>query len=270
MAGPGGQEPVSSGLKVRLISALVMLPFAVGLVFWGGLAFQMLLAVAFVLMYREWLLLCHCPRTERLVWLLGGSFLVLTGIGQINGSGTGPWLMAILLLSGLSILVGALIGRPSLRWAAFGLVYTALPVLALAWLRAEPDGLALVAWTFLAVWATDVGGYFAGRFIGGPKLLPRVSPKKTWAGLLGGMALAAVAGTLISLVFGYGDWARLAWLSALLAVWAQTGDMLESGVKRHFGAKDSGHLIPGHGGILDRVDGLVFVAPLIAVMMALG
>ena len=124
-------------------------------------------------------------------------------------------------------------------------------------------------WTLLVVWATDVGGYFAGKGIGGPRLAPRLSPKKTWAGLVGGMVLAIGAASLFADFVSLASLELLAPAAAVLAVWSQVGDITESAVKRYFEAKDSGSLIPGHGGLLDRVDGLVFVAPAVALFLAL-
>jgi phosphatidate cytidylyltransferase len=123
-------------------------------------------------------------------------------------------------------------------------------------------------WLLLVVWTTDIGAYFAGRSIGGPKLAPRISPGKTWAGLVGGMAAAGLVGGLLTALAGAGFWLA-AGLGALLAAVAQAGDLFESRLKRHAGVKDSGHLIPGHGGLLDRIDGLVFAAPTFALVVAL-
>jgi len=142
-----------------------------------------------------------------------------------------------------------------------------LPVLSLVWIRAL--GWQTLLWTLGIVWATDIGAYAAGRAIGGPKLLPRVSPKKTWAGLAGGVLSAALVGAYAARWSGMGI-AGLSLLSAGLAVVAQAGDLAESWVKRYFGVKDSSGIIPGHGGVLDRVDGLLAVAPVVAaVCMAL-
>ena len=170
------------------------------------------------------------------------------------------------------ILLGALMIRfnmlKTVGWWLVGVGYVAAPMLALAWLRDLDHGL-LVLWVFFIVWATDIGGYFFGKAIGGPKLAPKLSPKKTWAGLLGGMAFSIAVGLLLHFVFGLvGGLFVIVIASGLLAAWAQAGDLLESGIKRHFGVKDSGGLIPGHGGLLDRVDGLVFVAPAVALLLA--
>jgi phosphatidate cytidylyltransferase len=151
--------------------------------------------------------------------------------------------------------------------AAGGVIYVGLPALALVWLRNHvPGGAEHVLWLFLVVWATDIFAYFAGRSIGGAKLAPSISPGKTWAGLYGGMAGAGLTGGVVALAFGAGFWPASV-LAALLAVVAQIGDLFESALKRRAGVKDSGHLIPGHGGLLDRIDGLVFAAPLFAAVV---
>jgi phosphatidate cytidylyltransferase len=132
---------------------------------------------------------------------------------------------------------------------------------ALVWLRGDVGGARLILWLMATVWATDIGAFFAGRLIGGPKLAPRISPKKTWAGLIGAMASAGLVGIVADFsVPGAPGAAVLAAAGAVMAVVAQAGDLGESWVKRHFGAKDSSALIPGHGGLLDRVDGLLAAA----------
>ena len=150
------------------------------------------------------------------------------------------------------------------RWAGNGTLYVALPLVALGWMRGLPDGAILVFWTFLSVWATDVGGYFFGKGIGGPKLAPKISPKKTWAGFLGGAFLSVVVSVVLALIMSWGNLALIALIGFAVATVAQIGDLFESSIKRAFDVKDSGELIPGHGGILDRVDGLVFAAPVMA------
>jgi phosphatidate cytidylyltransferase len=160
--------------------------------------------------------------------------------------------------------------RPAARVA--GLVYVIGAVLALLWLRHQPDyGRETVVWVVACVWATDIGGYFVGRSVGGAKLAPSISPGKTWAGLVGGMAFAAVASALAGLVFGLGDTWSLALFGAIFGAVGQAGDLLESHAKRQAGVKDSGRLIPGHGGILDRVDGLMAVLVVVVlVRLAVG
>ncbi|HEV2043670.1 MAG TPA: phosphatidate cytidylyltransferase, partial [Sphingomicrobium sp.] len=154
-------------------------------------------------------------------------------------------------------------------WITAGVVYALFPALALLWLRDRaPQGMELVFWVFIVTWTTDIGAYFAGRAIGGPRLAPSISPNKTWAGLVGGMVSAGLAG-----------WAwtqyvmlplSLIWLAPTFAAAAQGGDLFESWLKRRAGAKDSGTMLPGHGGILDRLDGLVVVAALTAMFQIGG
>jgi phosphatidate cytidylyltransferase len=150
-----------------------------------------------------------------------------------------------------------LIARGKFVWAATGFAYAAAALLASILVRKDlAHGFSALMFVLLVVWATDIGGYFAGRGIGGPKLWPRVSPKKTWAGAFGGFAasLAVAAGFA---AFGIGKAVPLLLVSAILSVVSQAGDLFESAVKRRFGVKDSSHLIPGHGGLLDRLDGFV-------------
>lgn len=141
-------------------------------------------------------------------------------------------------------------------WRIAGLFYIAIPMLAMIALRDGARGFGLIMWVFTVVWATDIMAYFTGRLVGGPKLIPFISPKKTWSGLMGGVTAAMMVGIATALLAD-SSIDRLMWLSGLMAIIAQVGDLIESGLKRYFGVKDSGSLIPGHGGILDRVDGMV-------------
>ena len=154
-------------------------------------------------------------------------------------------------------------------WYASGFVYALLPALALLWIRErDAHGLELLLWVFLVTWSTDIGAYFVGRAVGKRKLAPSISPGKTVEGLVGGMAVAAVVGGAFALVMGLGK--PLLILAPLFALAAQAGDLFESGMKRRAGVKDSGTWLPGHGGVLDRLDGLVPVAVLTALAQLSG
>ena len=159
-------------------------------------------------------------------------------------------------------------------WQAAGFVYALVPALALLWIRERFQvggtamGLELLLWVFVTTWSVDIGAYFAGRTIGGPRLAPRISPNKTWAGLIGGMLAAAVFGGLWASVLQLPS--ILVLLAAPFAAAAQGGDLFESWLKRRAGIKDSGSWLPGHGGALDRLDGLVVVATLTALAMLMG
>jgi phosphatidate cytidylyltransferase len=179
----------------------------------------------------------------------------------------GSWAFALLVVVGAGVAAWEwtrLVGR-SATWLAAGLLYIGVPAVAIIWLRGQDRETAF--WLLLVVWATDSLAYAAGRLIGGWKLMPSVSPKKTWAGLAGGVIGAAAVGgaTAWGLHLAIDPW-LLAVASAVLALVSQAGDLLESAVKRHFHAKDSSNLIPGHGGVLDRIDGLMAAAPAAAVL----
>jgi phosphatidate cytidylyltransferase len=195
-----------------------------------------------------------------------------------------PIALAALLAGGLpfAILVAlvALIGLwewiaitgSRVLWMGFGLVYLAVPAAGLILLRQAPSpaGWAALLLILAVVWATDIAAYFVGRGIGGPKLWPRVSPQKTWSGAFGGLAAAIVAGGLVTALSGISGFLVGAALAAPLSIAAQAGDLFESAVKRRFGVKDSGTIIPGHGGVLDRVDGVLGAAWLAVLLAALG
>ena len=154
-------------------------------------------------------------------------------------------------------------------WYLSGFVYALLPALALLWVRErDAHGLDLLIWMFIVTWSTDIGAYFAGRRFGRRKLAPRISPNKTVEGLIGGIVAATLLGGAWAVAVGLG--AALLALAPILAIAAQAGDLFESGMKRRAGVKDSGHWLPGHGGVLDRLDGLVPVAVLTAAAQLIG
>ncbi len=267
-------------LRRRVVAALVLLPVVLGAVWAGDVWFRLLLAVAGLIAGLEWSMMLFATTRARSALL--GAF-ALAGLGLLLAPADMPlgraylWFVVPGLLVGLA---GRLSGRPAFVWSGFVFAWTWLALVSFAWLRARPegDGLFWTIWVLLTVWATDIGGYFAGHAIGGPRLAPRISPKKTWAGLAGGMALAALAAVLVGstgvpsapapTASSVSVLALHALAGAGTAVVAQGGDLLESAVKRHFGIKDSSRLIPGHGGLLDRIDGLLAAAPLVAVVLA--
>jgi len=157
------------------------------------------------------------------------------------------------------------------RWCGAGVLYIVVPALALLWLRGDPDwGRVCVLWLFAVVWATDIGAYLAGRRFGGPLLAPKTSPHKTWAGALGGIAAALAVSALAAPIAAPTHPFALVAFGAVLSVAAQLGDLLESAIKRHFHVKDTSHVIPGHGGVFDRVDGLLLAAPVAAASLWTG
>ena len=260
----------SSDLATRAIAGIVMIAVAVAALYAGGRPFWLLTTAAALPMMAEWSGLMRLRRlrislatlTVAVVMLLAGSalglfqFLVSSAHSVAEVAG---WAMA----AGLALALAT--ARPRL---GAGVAYVTLPAIALLFLRAETQGLGLALWTFVVVWGTDIGAYFAGRGIGGPKLSPAISPNKTWAGLGGGVVVALLAGYVLATSLSLPG--PLLWLGAPMAVLAQIGDLFESWLKRRAGVKDSGRLLPGHGGVLDRLDGLVPVAIAIAALRVLG
>lgn len=250
-----------SDLATRAMAGLVMIAVALAALWFGGIAFWLLASAAALLMLAEWAGLMRASRLWIGLSLAGLGFALLVA-GPI-GAGVGQ--RAVALLVALAIGIAALARRPRL---GAGLLYAGLPAFGLLFLRGQPDGLALTLWTLAVVWATDIGAYFSGRAIGGPKLAPALSPNKTWAGLGGGVLAALLVGLAIAAGFGLPP--TLLLLGAPMAVLAQIGDLFESWLKRKAGVKDSGRLLPGHGGALDRLDGVVPVAALMGLLAAMG
>lgn len=260
-------------LRVRVLSALVLALPALAAVYVGGLLFDLLLGIVVLLMAFEWDRLCAGPRgasakaNDPATWALVAAILAVIVAALLRVPALALWLT----LAGFAavFLIARGIDRRAPLLQALGALYIGIPFVALVWLRADPAvGAVTVFWLLGIVWATDTGALFAGRSIGGPKLAPVISPNKTWAGLAGGMLAAAIVGGAFALWLGSAV-APAALISAGLAVVAQAGDLVESLVKRHFGVKDSGTIIPGHGGIFDRVDGLLAVAPVWALVVLL-
>ena len=178
--------------------------------------------------------------------------------------GGSAWLVCIgLVTAGMAAEWVGMCGRGRQWLWMVGAAYIGPAVAALVWLRGLPDGLAWVVFLAAIVWSGDIGAYFFGRTLGGPRLAPRISPGKTWSGALGGTACAVAAGIVAG---PHHRWVQAACLAVVLSVVAQLGDLLESAAKRYFGVKDSGRLIPGHGGLLDRLDGVLTAAPVAALL----
>lgn len=256
------QKDTNSGLMPRILSAMVMAPVAVAAVWFGSPYFDILLFVFSAGMMWEWSRM-SAPGHYTAISVVNA---VALGVAMLMyQTGQAEYIMMPLAIS--AIIAAA---RSGANWliAGFGVLYVSLGALAALWLRThDADGLLIIMWLFFLVWATDTGGYAFGKIIGGPKLAPRFSPKKTWAGLLGGMACAGVIGGLVT-YFSSGtlDWIIIA-VSMILAVVAQIGDLGESALKRRFKVKDSSNLIPGHGGLLDRADGMLSVFPVAFVII---
>lgn len=252
-------ESASRNLVMRVAVAAVLIPLAVAIAYAGGWLWAALVTAAAIGLFVEWLSVVGLASAVALS-IRGGVALALGGIcfalGRID---------AALIVLGLG-LISVLWTAPERRgWAAAGFCYAAAAEIASVLLRLDPaKGFAALIFVLFIVWVTDSGGYFAGRGIGGPKLWPSVSPKKTWAGAIGGFA-ASLAVAIGFAAFDLGRTVPLLISAAILSVASQLGDLFESAVKRRFGVKDSSHIIPGHGGLMDRLDGFVAAVVLAAI-----
>lgn len=255
---PGPGPGRASDLSRRIVVGILLIAVAVAALVAGGTIFWILISIASLLMLSEWADLAGAERTHKRIAMFSASI----PLAILSPLAAGPGFFALGLVAAATFFTGIVTQRAQL---AAGVIYVSLPAMALLFIRAENNGLVLAFWTLALVWATDTGAYFAGRAIGGPKLMPAVSPSKTWAGLGGGMIASLLAG------LAFARWGALplglALSSLVLAVVAQGGDLFESALKRRAGVKDSGTLLPGHGGVLDRLDGLVPVAPMVALLI---
>ncbi|WGS17122.1 MULTISPECIES: phosphatidate cytidylyltransferase [unclassified Bradyrhizobium] len=244
-------EQGSRNLVMRVVAALVLAPVAIALAYAGGIAWSLLVTVAAIGLFVEWLMVTGLARKFRVV-APGVVVLLLVGLCLMVGRSEAA--LVVLVVGAVAL---ALIPGVRRHWATAGLIYAGAAEIAAILVRLDPaKGFAALMFVLLVVWVTDIGGYFAGRSIGGPKLWVRVSPKKTWAGAIGGFVASLLVAAGFA-AFEIGTTGPLLVLGAALSVVSQLGDLFESAVKRRFGVKDSSHIIPGHGGLLDRLDGFV-------------
>jgi phosphatidate cytidylyltransferase len=244
-------------LQKRIVTGVLLIAFAVALLWMGGNGFWVIIATGGILMMGEWAGLVSAAGQARL-----GQYAICIPIAIMAPMAAGPGLLSFGFLLGAALFLTMVCKNFRMGW---GVLWIGVPMMALIWLREGHDGLLLAGWALSLVWATDIGAYIAGRSIGGPKIAPSISPNKTWAGLFGGMAGALALG------WGLHIWAGLPVALALsgpgLAICAQAGDFYESWMKRVAGVKDSGSILPGHGGALDRLDGALSSVPIAALLV---
>jgi phosphatidate cytidylyltransferase len=258
--------PATHNLVLRVISALVLAPLALAAAYAGGWPFALFWTLAAVAVLWEWITLVAGPGGHRLMFSSCASAIAVAALVDWRGR---P-IVAILLI-GLGALAATIFAPRGRRlWIVGGIFYAGAMVLAPMLLReGGADGFLAIVALFAVVWTTDVLGYCAGRAIGGPKLCPAISPNKTWsgaaAGALGAMLVCAVGARAV----GTYNPVAIALVALLLSAVAQLGDLLESWIKRQFGAKDASHLIPGHGGVMDRLDGF-WAAALVGCLIGLA
>ncbi len=255
------RPPGLGALGVRSLWALILAPPVLAALYFGSPYSDILILAVGAVGAWEWARLCGggTPGLSGAIVIAAVAAAAIAGI--LGAHAVGGWLVAA---GAMAATLAASRERPaSAPWYGLGAAYLGAACLAFLWLRSDFDR-GLILWLIAVVWATDTGAYLVGRSLGGPKLAPAISPGKTWSGLAGGVEAAALAGLLAAFVHGQGRIAALVAASMVLALVAQVGDLFESSLKRRFGAKDSSNLIPGHGGVLDRVDGIL------AAVLALG
>ncbi|HWF93908.1 MAG TPA: phosphatidate cytidylyltransferase [Xanthobacteraceae bacterium] len=268
MADPGPADPsstIASGnreLMLRICSALVLVPLAIGTAYLGGWPFALFWSLAALGVFWEWGALV-AGDARRPVTIAGGAALVVS----LGLAAAGRFTAAVIVTAIGIVAIAPMAPARHRGWVAGGVPYAGAIGIAPIALRSDSeDGFVAVIFLFAIVWTTDIVAYFMGRLIGGPKLLPRVSPKKTWSGAISGLAAAVLAALAVANAAGLSVLLPIALVAAALSCVAQAGDLFESRLKRRFGAKDSSHLIPGHGGLMDRLDGFVLAAAVAALI----
>ncbi len=262
-AGDGGARPSRwRDLLPRVASALILAPLALLCIWLGGLAWALLLVAAALGLGCEWAWVCGAR-----LWGAGG-LLPAAAVLAVALAAAGAWIaaFAVLCVAGAGVLLAT---RGHAVLLAAGVPCIGAASLALLWLRGAggAGGMGAVLLLILVVWASDIGAYAVGRLVGGAKLAPRISPGKTWSGAVGGLVCAMLAGFAVAAsLSGPGAALAGALVGGVLGMVSQGGDLAESALKRRFGRKDSGRLIPGHGGLLDRLDGVLAAAPVAAVL----
>ena len=253
---PAGSATGRSNLASRVASALVLAPLAIAIAYVGGWPFILFWAVAAVGIFWEW---------TALVAGTAGRFVFFTGAGPLVIAtvlaGLHRPLAATLIIAVGAVGAAAFAPTRQRPWIAVGVIYAGATLLGPVVLRTDAEwGFVAVMLLFAVVWATDVFAYFVGRAVGGPKLWAQVSPNKTWSGAVAGIVAATLAAVALAGTMTRTSLFAIAVVAIFLSIAAQLGDLFESGVKRRFGAKDAGQLIPGHGGLMDRLDGFLFAA----------
>jgi phosphatidate cytidylyltransferase len=264
---PSGLRPTAgrSNLMLRIVSSLVLAPLAIAAAYFGGLVFLAFWSVAALAVLWEWqTLVCQDERNP----VLATGAVALAGSGLLIRLDRPGIAMALIALGCFG--AAALASNIRRLWCAAGVVYAAGLLVAPVLLRHDASfGFAAILFLFVIVWLTDITAYFVGRAVGGPKLMPRVSPNKTWSGAIGGTVASMIGGVVVASGFDISGLAAAAVVAFVLSVVSQVGDLAESAVKRQFNAKDASQLIPGHGGLMDRLDGFV-AAAVAGVLIGMG
>jgi phosphatidate cytidylyltransferase len=255
-------------LRRRVLSAVALAPLPIAAIWFGWPWLPLLTAAAAAVMGWEWSRQCRGGQFDA-----EGGFLIAIVVTTVAAAGFGRFGLGLTIAAVGAGAVFWLVrcrAETAPRWTAFGTLWVAVPCVLFLWLGGTGAGRPTLLWILAVVWATDIGAYAVGRSLGGPPLAPRWSPRKTWSGLVGGIACAALAGWATAVWLAIHPGLPLVLTSAALAIVEQFGDLAESVAKRRFGVKDTSGLIPGHGGLLDRLDGLLAVVPVVALLTLIG
>lgn len=245
--------PSARNLLMRVASAAILAPLAIGAAWLGDWPFTIFWCLAAIAVWWEWIGLVE-PSGRNVLLATGICALML----QVVLFETDNLSIALMIVA-LGMLAGIVTAGRRAPAVAGGLIYASALLIAPAIVRSDPDhGFAAIVFIFAVVWGTDIGGYFAGRAVGGPKLAVSISPKKTWSGAIGGTVVGVVAAIAVAKAFSIGNPVMTGIVAFVLSIASQSGDLFESWLKRHFNVKDSSGLIPGHGGVMDRLDGFIF------------
>jgi phosphatidate cytidylyltransferase len=262
---------MSRELRLRIMSGAVLAAVVLLATWYGGMAFRILAAVIALLVYYEWSTIVGLPESDtrgNAVGWLGLAAICAATLFESSAYSMGALALFVVVTAAMVTAGG------KSWWLPGGVLYAGLTAIALAEIRDDDFiGLGMMLFVFAAVWATDILAYFVGRAVGGKKLAPRISPGKTWSGAIGGTVAAVAAGSGVVWYYFHEAGLRVTLVALVLSICSQIGDLFESFIKRRFGVKDSSHLIPGHGGVMDRVDGLIFAcfaAFLLAIVLSLA
>lgn len=248
---------MSEELRLRILSAIVLGIVVLAATWFGGAYFALLAAVIALLVHYEWTRITDARNLDPEAFWSGWAAMVLIAFDILAEQGMDAW--NEYLWTGVTLLVLYSLIRAKNRWNPAGVVYAGLTGVSLAEIRGDDfTGFIAMIFIFAVVWGTDIAAYFTGRALGGKKLAPSISPGKTWSGAIGGAVAAVICGALVVLSYMKNVSLWIIILALILSILSQIGDLFESFMKRRYKVKDSSHLIPGHGGVMDRIDGLVF------------
>lgn len=267
MTSEAGSANASAGLLPRVLTALVLIPLALGSVFAGGRLYAGLIAAMTIFLLFEWTRMVDGAELRRGFYVLSATAALASYLAA--GGQPVPALLVALLGGAVATVIEWPKPSPP-SWPAVGALYIIVPAVAALWLRRDaPEGGYLTLVLFIAVWAADSAAYLVGKAVGGPKLVPRISPNKTWAGAIGAVFGSGLAVLALALLIKPGEAGGSFLLGLVLGVASVLGDVIESSFKRRYGIKDSGGAFPGHGGVLDRLDGFLFAVLALAAIVLL-